>query len=91
MKTKHFLKIILLIIVLATVTSCAPDGVSDKTYGFFYGIWHGICLPFAIVGKIFKMDVGIYAVSNSGTWYWVGYLLGFLIIGGSGAAGKKRR
>ncbi|MBT8262401.1 MAG: hypothetical protein KJO05_06235 [Bacteroidia bacterium] len=90
MKTTHFLKVFLLLIVLVAVTSCAPDGVNDKVYGFFYGVWHGICLPFAVIGKIFKMDVGIYAINNTGAWYWIGYLIGFLIIGGTVAAKKRR-
>jgi hypothetical protein len=91
MKTKYLIRFSLLLLILITVTSCAPEGVSEKSYGFLYGIWHGICLPFAIVGKIFNMDIGIYAQNNSGTWYWIGYLVGFLIIGGSGAASRKRR
>lgn len=74
---------LLFIGILLLLTGCAPMGETQEEFGFFYGIWHGICLPFAIIGKIFGLDIGIYAVNNSGTWYWVGLFLGYLIISGS--------
>ena len=91
MKIKPLVRALLLLIVLLAVSSCAPAEITEKDYGFFYGILHGILLPFALIGKIFNVDTGIYALNNTGTWYWLGYFLGFLIIGGSGASAKRKK
>lgn len=70
-----------------SISSCAPEGRTYQEYGFFSGIWHGICFPFAIIGKIFGADFGIYAENNSGFFYWIGFLIGLGVLGG----GASRR
>ncbi|MEZ4980294.1 MAG: hypothetical protein R2769_01655 [Saprospiraceae bacterium] len=67
------------------------EGSTAQQYGFLFGIWHGICFPFALIGKVLSMDVGIYAENNTGLFYWVGYILGLSIIFGGGGASSRRR
>lgn len=73
--------------IILTISSCAPEGRTYDEYGFFSGIWHGICFPFAIIGKIFGADIGIYAQHNSGFFYWIGFLFG---LGGLGGGASRR-
>jgi hypothetical protein len=76
-----------IIVLILLVSSCAPEGYTSDEYGFFSGIWHGICLPFAIIGKIFGSDIGIYAENNSGFLYWIGFIIG---LGGLGGGAYRR-
>jgi hypothetical protein len=87
-KIRNFVFILGALLILS---SCAPSGPTDEPYGFLSGIWHGICIPFTIIGKIFGMDIGLHALNNTGTWYWVGMLIGIGIIGGSGGAAASKR
>lgn len=81
-----------LLLVTAMLTSCAPAYYSPQQYGFLYGLLHGAILPIAIVGKIFGMDHNLYALNNSGFWYWLAYFLGLTVwIGGGSAAGRKSK
>ena len=79
------------ILGLLFISSCAPEAGTEKEYGFWYGLLHGFILPFAIIGKIFKMDIGIYALTNTGTFYWIGYFFGFAIISGGGRRCMKKK
>ncbi len=76
-----------IIVLILLVSSCAPEGYTSDEYGFFSGIWHGVCLPFAIIGKIFGSDIGIYAENNSGFLYWIGFIIG---LGGLGGGAYRR-
>ena len=87
MTKKSYLQILILLLIILTISSCAPEGRTYNEYGFFGGIWHGICFPFAIIGKIFGADIGIYAEHNSGFFYWIGFLFG---IGGLGGGAARR-
>jgi hypothetical protein len=89
-KTKRSLVFIILVASLV-FTSCAPAGNTHYEYGFFYGIWHGNIALFALIGKLFGADIGIYAENNSGFLYVLGYLIGLGIIGGGGRAAARRR
>jgi hypothetical protein len=51
-----------------------------KEYGFFHGLWHGLIAVFAIIGKFFGMDIGLYAQFHSGLTYWIGYGIGIFLI-----------
>jgi hypothetical protein len=87
---KHTLLIsVLLLIILFNLSSCAPEGHTRDEYGFFSGILHGIVLPFALIGKLFGADVGIYAEHNSGFLYWLGFIIGIGMLGGGGAASRR--
>lgn len=86
MNRKGYIQIFLLLMIVMTISSCAPEGRTATEYGFFGGIIHGICLPFAIIGKIFGADIGIYAEHNTGFFYWIGFLLGIGGLGGGAAS-----
>ena len=68
---------------LLFLASCAPEPVcpdptfGTSSYGFFSGIVHGLVFPIALVGKLFGVDTGLYALNNSGFFYWLGFLIGF--------------
>jgi hypothetical protein len=49
---------------------------SGKQYGFLYGLLHGFITPVSFIASLFKDNVAIYAVNNTGTWYDFGFLLG---------------
>jgi hypothetical protein len=82
MKTKHLLPFALLFLVLLTMISCAPLGATEKQYGFFYGIIHGLLLYPAIISKVLGMDFDLYAQNNTGFWYWLGFAIGVFGFGG---------
>ena len=63
--------------------------LAGRQYGFFYGLLHGFITPVSFIGSLFKDDVAIYAVNNTGGFYDLGFLLGS---GGWGfLAGKNSR
>lgn len=85
MKSNNYLKFGILFLILITISACAPEGRSSEEFGFFGGIIHGICLPFAIIGKLFGAEIGIYAERNTGLLYWIGFILGLAVLGGGGS------
>lgn len=89
-KTKQY-HIVLIVIICLLFTACAPSGNTSYEYGFFYGIWHGNVVLFALIGKLFGADIGLYAENNTGFFYILGYLIGLGIIGGGGRAATRRR
>ena len=50
--------------------------LTGRQYGFLYGLLHGFITPISFVAGLFKDDIAIYAVNNSGGWYDFGFLLG---------------
>ena len=81
--------ILLLFITTVILSGCATHyNVSVlEPYGFFYGIWHGFCAPFVLIGKILSwglnffdivifQDIRFIGKPNTGMWYGVGYFLG---------------
>ncbi len=63
-----------------------------KTYGFFYGLWHGLIAPISFIISLFSNNVAMYAVNNNGGWYNFGFLLGASVsIGGSCKASKRKK
>ena len=79
MKFKRIIKIVIILILFLSLTSCAPAGVTEHEYGFFSGIWHGLILPFSSIGWLFSSDIGIIAVTNNGIPYYSGWGLSILI------------
>ena len=78
---RKIIKIGLFLFLILSLTSCAPAGVTEYEYGFFGGFWHGFILTFSLVGNLFGMDIGLFAETNSGITYYVGFIIGVLIIG----------
>lgn len=90
MKQKNLIIGLFLLICLFGLSSCAPGGDTDKEYGFFGGFIHGWVLVFALIGKLFGGDYGIYAENNTGFTYWLGFIIGLGILGGGGGAVSRR-
>jgi len=82
-----------LLMVLFLITSCAPVGMTHEEYGFFWGILHGFISPFVLIAKLLGAHIGLYAEHNTGTFYWLGFILGlvFLLGGGGGGVASRRR
>lgn len=78
-----------LLVIVFSLTSCAAQGYAPYESGFFAGIWHGIVFPFALIGKLFGADIGIYAENNTGFFYWIGYISGLGGLGGGGYASGR--
>ncbi|MBK7428874.1 MAG: hypothetical protein IPI60_18555 [Saprospiraceae bacterium] len=91
MKSNQVLKFAVLVALIIVISSCAPAETTEKVYGFFYGIIHGLVFIIALFAKLFDMDYGLYAVNNTGFTYWLGYILGVFIIGGGGGSAASRR
>jgi len=93
MRTRTFVVLSVLVLFLVSV-SCAPGNVRfhEKPAGFFAGLWHGlICVITFIIG-LFTDKVSMYEVSNSGSWYDLGFLLGAAIaLGGSGRGSRRKK
>jgi hypothetical protein len=92
--------LIVLVLVLLVVVSCAPGpntlakspDEEGKVAGFWWGLWHGFIAPITFIISLFNHHVQIYEVHNSGGWYNFGYLLGLsVILGGSGRGSRWRR
>jgi len=68
------------------------EAAVHKEAGFWYGLWHGMILPFSWVISLFDKDAAIYAIYNNGGWYDFGFMLGAACLwgGGSGAAKVRR-
>ena len=75
------------LILFMMMMSCAPKGYTSHEYGLFGGFFHGLVLPFSLIGKLFGADVGIYADNNSGFFYWLGFIFG---VGGLGGGASSR-
>ncbi len=90
MKTKYLLPATLIVVLLLSLSACAPVGMSEQRYGFLYGILHGWLLYAAVISKVLGMDFDIYAHNNTGVWYWVGYAIGVFSIGGGIFSSRRR-
>ena len=73
---------------LMLVAGCAAGDNNEWTdadpAGFFAGLWHGALLIIALIVSFFTNDVTIYEISNTGTAYNIGFVLGILIVSGGG-------
>ena len=69
------------LLVCFLLASCAgiepiQECLQGRQDGFFYGLLHGFITPVSFVTSLFRDNVAIYAVNNSGGWYDFGFLLG---------------
>ena len=90
-------KYVLLGLIVLMLTGCADSitfeaAMTAEPVGFWYGLWHGMILPFAWVVSLFSDSTAIYAIYNNGGWYDFGFFLGIgCVAGGSSSAKSKRR
>jgi len=89
MKKNKFILLLLLVIILTSLSSCAPSGYVEREAGFFSGLWHGIIIIFSLIGKLFGGDIGIYAEHNTGFTYWLGFIMGICGYGGGGLLARR--
>lgn len=92
MRTKYVFLLLLLFITVFTLTGCVPgDGHNNAEHpaGFFWGVWHGWIAPVSLIIGIFKPDITIYEVHNSGWWYDLGFYIA--VISGFGGLSLTRR
>lgn len=102
MKTSHAIRFLsylfLFCVVIFLLSSCAQKEVIEtclegRTYGFWYGLLHGIIAPIGFLGMLFQDDVVMYATNNNGAWYAAGFLIGsggWGILGGKTLGGRKK-
>lgn len=81
------------LLVLGACAASGNDsaGTASGLPGFWPGLWHGLISPVTFIVSLFRDDVGIYEVRNSGGWYDFGFMLGVSIFfGGPAGAGSRR-
>ncbi len=99
MKPSLILLVIVVLLVLSVLAGCAPGpnpsrGMAsehDGVAGFWLGLWQGFIAPFVFVVSLFRKDLSIYEVHNSGAWYNLGYLFGLACFFGNGGNQAGRR
>ena len=86
---------VLLGLIIVSLTCAQATDITNlvpgEPAGFIKGLIHGFIAPFAFVVGLFKNDIAIYAINNTGGWYDFGYLLGLSTIFGGGCGGAKRK
>jgi hypothetical protein len=85
-------RVFVLFAAVFLITGCADSlsfsqAMRVDEVGFFYGLWHGMIIPFAWFISLFDDSVAIYAIYNNGGWYDFGFFLG---IGGLSGVGFLR-
>lgn len=91
-KSRAVFLLAVLIFLSFTLTGCIPgDGSysAQKPAGFFWGIWHGWLAPLSLIISLFKANIRIYEVYNTGWWYDLGFYIA--IVGGFGGLSLFRR
>jgi hypothetical protein len=96
---KSFFTLLLIVLLLLSLTGCAPGPNQCKgttsdhggVAGFWLGLWHGFVAPLVFVASLFKANLSIYEVHNNGAWYNVGYLFGVACFFGGGGNRTARR
>jgi len=92
MKSNKILLILLVIISLFILNSCAHgSGAStiDNPAGFFTGVWHGWIAPISLIWGIFNKSIRVYEPFNTGWFYDFGFYIA--IIGGFGGISLFRK
>ncbi|WP_404383014.1 hypothetical protein LL946_17605 [Knoellia locipacati] len=85
---------VLLVLGACAATGNESAGTASGQPGFWLGLWHGAISPITFLVSLFRDDVGIYEVANSGGWYDFGFMFGVSIAFGSSAragSGSARR
>jgi len=95
MKRKITVLFLLIFVVTIVLTGCIPgDGSysNDDPAGFLSGIWHGWIAPISLIVSIFKSNIRVYEVINSGWWYDFGFYIAIISgFGGLSLSRKKKK
>lgn len=92
MKKRFILISALLVFISLTFTGCVPgDGTytSANPAGIFWGIWHGWIAPVSLILSIFRHNIRIYEVINTGWAYDFGFYIA--VISGFGGISLYRK
>ncbi len=57
---------------------------SGEIAGFWLGLWQVFIAPFVFVPSLFRGDLNVDQVHNTGAWYNFGYLFGLACFFGGG-------
>ena len=88
-----------LVVVAAALllTGCAASGNDvaqtggPDAAGFWWGLWHGVISPVTFLVSLFRDDVGLYEIHNTGGWYDFGFMLGVSVVfSGAARSGSAR-
>ena len=96
MKNNATMLLVLILIIAVLTTGCEMPTSADMwgeagEKGFLYGLLHGFLAPIKFIASLFLDDMPIYAVSNNGTWYDFGFLLGIGGFSGGIFRSSRRR
>jgi hypothetical protein len=89
-----------LLALLTLLAACAPGenpmvhlGAAGATpvAGFWLGLWHGAIVWVTFVVSLFRGDVSVYEVRNTGWPYNLGFVIGAACLHGGGTVGASRR
>lgn len=74
-------KLIMIVMAILLLVGCAdptrlPNEAGRDRAGFWLGLWHGMIAPISFIVSLFKSDVAVYEVYNTGNWYVFGFLFG---------------
>lgn len=72
------------VLVALLIAGCADANLAEDNLafcnrelsGFFWGLWHGFIAPVSFIGSLFKADIAVYDICNTGGWYDFGFCLG---------------
>lgn len=89
-RATYLLPALLLLVLMASCASVEPIDpcLEGKTYGFLWGILHGLIAPIALIVSFFDKDTVMFAQNNTGAWYGLGFLIGS---GGWGILASKSK
>jgi hypothetical protein len=86
-RLKHWFKKVASLLVVGVVFGYAYGWAAPRFYrpetpaGFWLGALHGALMPIALPSLLLGQDVPIYAVSNTGRIYKLGYIAGINLCG----------
>ncbi|MCG7408681.1 hypothetical protein MH117_14715 [Paenibacillus sp. ACRRX] len=84
--------VITAVLSMVMLSGCVPgDGsysAADPA-GFFWAIWHGWVAPISLIIGLFKSDIRVYEIFNTGWAYDLGFYIA--IISGFGGLSLRRR